>query len=56
MPFLLHLQQSETLNYTNMDGEQKIYAAPLCEVIEMEVQGMIAMSGPEDPTETPWNT
>ena len=38
-----------------MDKVQKIYAAPQCEVIEMELQGMIAMSGPEDPTETPWN-
>ena len=27
-----------------MDEEQKIYAAPLCEVIELEVQGMIASS------------
>ena len=27
-----------------MDEEQKIYAAPKCEVIEMELQGMIAAS------------
>ena len=27
-----------------MDEEQKIYAAPQCEVIEMELQGMIAAS------------
>ena len=27
-----------------MDEEQKIYAAPQCEVIEMELQGMIASS------------
>ena len=27
-----------------MDGEQKNKAAPLCEVIELEVQGMIASS------------
>ncbi len=38
------MQQSETLNFTDMDGEQKIYAAPQCEVIEMELQGMIAAS------------
>ena len=27
-----------------MDEEQKIYAAPQCEVIELELQGMIAAS------------
>ena len=27
-----------------MEEEQKIYAAPQCEVIEMELQGMIAAS------------
>ena len=39
------MQQSETLNFTDMDGEQKIYAAPQCEVMELELQGMIAASG-----------
>ena len=37
-----------------MDKEQKIYAAPQCEVIEMELQGMIAASdGVGAPTWTP---
>ena len=41
-----------TLNYIVM--KQKIYVAPQCEVIEMELQGMIAASdGVGAPTWTP---
>ena len=36
-----------------MNEEQKIYVTPQCEVIEMELQGMIAASG-EDITKVPW--
>jgi hypothetical protein len=32
-----------------MKEELKIYVAPQCEVIEMELQGMIAASGGVDP-------
>ena len=28
-----------------MDEKQRIYAAPQCEVMELELQGMIAASG-----------
>lgn len=37
-----------------MNEEQKIYVTPQCEVIEMELQGMIAMSGPDDINKVPW--
>ena len=36
-----------------MDEEQKIYAAPQCEVIEMELQGMIAASDRDYGEKTP---
>ena len=37
-----------------MDEEQKIYAAPQFEVIEMELQGMIAASDRDYGEKTPW--
>ena len=37
-----------------MDEEQKIYAAPQCEVIEMELQGMIAASERDYGEKIPW--
>lgn len=38
-----------------MDVNKETYVAPHCEVIEMELQGMIAASGDRDYGEkTPW--
>ena len=37
-----------------MDEKQKTYAAPQCEVIEMELQGMIAASDRDYGEKIPW--
>lgn len=38
-----------------MEEQLKSYETPQCEVLEMELQGMIAMSGGDDIPETPWS-
>lgn len=34
--------------------QKELYEAPLVQVIEMEVQGMIAVSGPDDVEKEDW--